>query len=58
MLQIASASALSEITKLQQAGRVRARVGVAMPLDDARIAHEILDSSRPRPGGKIVLSFE
>jgi len=53
-----TAAALSEIAKLLQAGRLKTRVGGVMPLADARIAHEMLDGTRPRPGGKIVLSLE
>jgi NADPH:quinone reductase-like Zn-dependent oxidoreductase len=51
-------TALYEITKLLQAGRLRARVGATLPLGDARVAHEMLDGTRPRPGGKIVLSVD
>ena len=51
-------AALSEIAKLLQAGRLKTWVGGVMPLADARIAHEMLDGTRPRPGGKIVLSRE
>ena len=53
-----TAAALSEIAKLLQAGRLKTWVGGVMPLADARIAHEMLDGTRPRPGGKIVLSLE
>jgi NADPH:quinone reductase-like Zn-dependent oxidoreductase len=49
-------AALSEIMKLLQAGSLRTRIGLAMPLSDVRVAHEMLDGARPRPRGKIVLN--
>jgi NADPH:quinone reductase-like Zn-dependent oxidoreductase len=51
-------AALGEITKLIDAGQLRARVGVTLPLRDARVAHEMLEGTRPRPDGKIVLDIE
>ena len=48
-------AALCEITKLLDAGRLRTRVGATLPLRDARVAHEMLEGTRPRPDGKIVL---
>jgi NADPH:quinone reductase-like Zn-dependent oxidoreductase len=37
-------------------GLLSADVGAVLPLADARTAHEMLDGSRPKPRGKIVLS--
>jgi NADPH:quinone reductase-like Zn-dependent oxidoreductase len=51
-------AALGEVTRLLDAGRLRARVGVTLPLRDARVAHEMLEGTRPRPDGKIVLDVE
>jgi NADPH:quinone reductase-like Zn-dependent oxidoreductase len=51
-------AALCEITKLLEAGQLRVRVGVTLPLREARAAHEMLEGTRPRPDGKIVLSVE
>jgi len=31
------------------------RIGLVLPLAEARTAHEMLDGIRPRPNGKIVL---
>jgi NADPH:quinone reductase-like Zn-dependent oxidoreductase len=53
-----TSAALGEITKLLDAGRLRTRVGVTLPLRDTRVAHEMLEGTRPRPGGKIVLDVE
>jgi hypothetical protein len=36
--------------------QVAASVGAALPLADARVAHEMLAGDRPRPRGKIVLT--
>jgi hypothetical protein len=33
-------------------------VGTALPLADARVAHEMLEGARSRPRGKIVLTVE
>jgi NADPH:quinone reductase-like Zn-dependent oxidoreductase len=49
---------LCEITKLLDAGRLRTRLGATMALRDARVAHEMLEGTRPRPEGKIVLVVE
>ena len=53
-----TAMTLLEIRKLIEAGHLRTQVGTVLPLDEARIAHEMLEGMRPRPGGKIVLSLE
>jgi NADPH:quinone reductase-like Zn-dependent oxidoreductase len=49
---------LAEIAGLLDAGKLRARVGAALPLGDAREAHLMLEHLRPQPKGKIVLSVE
>jgi NADPH:quinone reductase-like Zn-dependent oxidoreductase len=38
------------------AGDLSVNVGMVLPLADARLAHEMLEGSRSRPRGKIVLS--
>ena len=48
---------LNRITKLIDAGTLSANVGTVLPLKSARIAHEMLDGSRPHPRGKIVLNL-
>jgi NADPH:quinone reductase-like Zn-dependent oxidoreductase len=53
-----TSATLSEIAQLLRAGRLKTRVGGVMSLADARIAHEMHDDTRSRPGGKIVLSLE
>jgi len=37
------------------AGHLIPHVGGVLALADARIAHEMLEGERPRPGGKVVL---
>lgn len=46
---------LTQIASLFESGELRARVGVVLPLADAREAHRMLEGLRPRPKGKIVL---
>jgi NADPH:quinone reductase-like Zn-dependent oxidoreductase len=46
---------LAVLGKLIEAGTLTANVGAVLPLASARIAHEMLDGTRPRPRGKIVL---
>lgn len=46
---------LNRIAALLESGALRTRVGVTLPLAAVREAHEMLDGSRPHPGGKIVL---
>ena len=52
--QVNTAS-LNKITALVEAGTLKTRVGATLPLSEVRIAHEMLDGTRPRPDGKIVL---
>ena len=47
---------LAEIAGLIDDGKLRTRVGAALPLADAREAHFMLEGLRPQPKGKIVLT--
>lgn len=47
---------LTRIAALLDAQRLTTNVGTVLPLADARIAHEMLEGTRPRRGGKIVLA--
>src|SRR3954451_7442263 len=49
---------LTDIADLIDRGNLRTRVGTVLSLADAREAHFILESRRPRPKGKIVLALE
>jgi NADPH:quinone reductase-like Zn-dependent oxidoreductase len=46
---------LARIAAMIDAGDLTVNVGVVLPLADARVAHEMLEGSRSRPRGKIVL---
>lgn len=47
---------LTQISTMIGAGDLEVNVGAILPLADARVAHEMLEGSRSRPRGKIVLS--
>ena len=47
---------LARIAGMIDAGALTVNVGAVLPLADARVAHEMLEGSRSRPRGKIVLS--
>jgi NADPH:quinone reductase-like Zn-dependent oxidoreductase len=47
---------LKTITELFESGRLVTDVGTVLSLEDARIAHEMLDGA-PHKRGKIVLSI-
>jgi NADPH:quinone reductase-like Zn-dependent oxidoreductase len=47
---------LAQVARLLDRGELTARVGVVLPLADAREAHLMLENLRPRPKGKIVLA--
>jgi NADPH:quinone reductase-like Zn-dependent oxidoreductase len=47
---------LAEIAGLIDGGKLKTQLGAVLPLADAREAHRMLESSQPRPKGKIVLS--
>ena len=49
-------SRLNEITELFDSGRLVTDVGTVLPLEEARIAHEMLGGA-PHKRGKIVLSI-
>jgi NADPH:quinone reductase-like Zn-dependent oxidoreductase len=46
---------LERIAAMLDAGELAVNVGAVLPLAEARVAHEMLEGSRPRPRGKIVL---
>jgi NADPH:quinone reductase-like Zn-dependent oxidoreductase len=46
---------LERIAAMVDAGELLTRIGTVLPLAEARTAHEMLDGTRPHPGGKIVL---
>jgi NADPH:quinone reductase-like Zn-dependent oxidoreductase len=46
---------LIALARLIDAGTLTTNVGAVLPLASARVAHEMLDGTRPRPRGKIVL---
>lgn len=56
LVKVATAP-LERIAALIDAGKLRTKVGLALPLGSVREAHEMLDGLRPRPGGKIVLQI-
>jgi NADPH:quinone reductase-like Zn-dependent oxidoreductase len=47
---------LNQITELFDSGKLVTDVGTVLPLEEARIAHEMLGGA-PHKGGKIVLSI-
>ena len=51
-------AALSGIAERLADGRLTVDVGITLPLQEARIAHEMLDGRRPKPRGKIVLTVQ
>jgi NADPH:quinone reductase-like Zn-dependent oxidoreductase len=52
--QVNTAS-LNSITALVETGTLTTRVGAILQLSEVRLAHEMLDGTRQRPNGKIVL---
>ena len=51
-------AALARIAAMLDAGELAVRVGMVMPLAEARQAHEMLEGMRARPRGKIVLEVD
>ena len=51
-----TAAHLARIAEMIDAGDLTVNVGAVLPLADARAAHEMLEGSRSRPRGKIVLN--
>ncbi len=49
---------LERISALMDSGTLTPRIGVVLPMSDARIAHEMLEGLRPMPRGKIVLATD
>jgi NADPH:quinone reductase-like Zn-dependent oxidoreductase len=47
---------LERIAVMLASGELSADVGTVLPLAEARTAHEMLEGSRPKPRGKIVLA--
>jgi NADPH:quinone reductase-like Zn-dependent oxidoreductase len=47
--------ALTEIAKLVDEGKLKVEVGQVLPLDQLRVAHEMMEGMRPRPKGKLVI---
>jgi NADPH:quinone reductase-like Zn-dependent oxidoreductase len=59
MLVDVTSATLSSISARLDANKLKTNVATVLPLSDARIAHEMLEGTRPRPRGKIVLqNFE
>lgn len=50
-------AALTEIAAMLDARELVTNVGAVLPFADARLAHEMLEGSRPHPAGKIVLKI-
>ena len=50
-----NAGDLAKVAHLLSRGELKTHVGAVLPLTDARAAHEMLEGSRSRPPGKIVL---
>jgi NADPH:quinone reductase-like Zn-dependent oxidoreductase len=48
---------LLRVAEMIDAGQLITNVGTILPLADARMAHEMLEGSRPHPRGKIVLGI-
>ncbi|MGK3962072.1 zinc-binding dehydrogenase [Sorangium sp. So ce118] len=48
---------LDRIAALLDAGELSTDIGAVLPLAEVRGAHEMLDGTRPRPRGKIVLTM-
>jgi NADPH:quinone reductase-like Zn-dependent oxidoreductase len=47
---------LKIVTELFETGKLSPKLGAVLPLEDARLAHEMLAGARPHKSGKIVLS--
>jgi NADPH:quinone reductase-like Zn-dependent oxidoreductase len=50
-------AALTEIAAMIDAGELITNFGAVLPFADARLAHAMLEGTRPHPGGKIVLKI-
>jgi NADPH:quinone reductase-like Zn-dependent oxidoreductase len=47
--------ALAEIAKLVDQGGLKVAIGQVLPLDQLRVAHEMMEGMRPKPRGKLVM---
>ena len=56
MLVDVTTAALERVAALLEAGTLRTNVGRVLPFASIAEAHEMLDGTRPRPNGKIVLT--
>jgi len=55
MLVDVSTACLTKLASMFDAGELDTNIGTVLSLAEARTAHEMLEGSRPRPRGKIVL---
>src|SRR5512143_163638 len=55
MLVDVTTPVLTKIATMVDEGKVSVAVGTVLPLDQLRIAHEMMEGMRPKPRGKIVL---
>lgn len=55
MLVDVTTPALAKIASLVDEGKLSVFVGEVLPLDQLRVAHEMMEGMRPKPRGKIVL---
>jgi NADPH:quinone reductase-like Zn-dependent oxidoreductase len=51
-------AALLHVGELLESRKLDVRVGTVLPLEQARAAQEMLDGTRPRQPGKIVMQIE
>jgi NADPH:quinone reductase-like Zn-dependent oxidoreductase len=58
MLVNVNTSDLTRVAELFNAGKLATQIGTVLALAEARQGHEILDGTRPRTRGKIVLSVD
>ena len=58
MLVDVTTAALNEVAQRLTKKQLSIRIGSILPLAEARLAHEMLEGTVPRPPGKIVLSLE
>jgi NADPH:quinone reductase-like Zn-dependent oxidoreductase len=56
MLVDVTSTALRSISELIEAGKLKTEVGTVLPLSELRQAHEMLEGTRPKVRGKIVLT--
>jgi NADPH:quinone reductase-like Zn-dependent oxidoreductase len=55
MLVDVTTPALAKIASLVDEGKLSVFVGEVLPLDQLRVAHEMMEGMRPKPRGRIVL---